>query len=254
MASRSHLAIEISDKFARFSTFKEGVAINNSSCELGEFKKDAKKERLKDFVQSHEYLNNDFDEVTLSWSTGRTTLVPNNIFAESGDKELFNLCFSKNDDHGEIDYNRIAEISVVNLYQIPLWVKSYFVVKYPRVVLQHEGSHLVREILQNAFNLKIILSIKDDSFLLIIAERNELQFYNSFEFQSVEDVLYHLVFVLQQKELTNKEGNLMLIDGVGASQSIIKEFDVQSKKIKDLSELKISTPSAQIAKSQLLCV
>ena len=252
--TKSHLSIELSNQSARFTVIDNESISNSLSVVLDEFKEQEKKDKLKSTFENTAFLKSDFDEITLSWSSSRTTIVPNNIFAESGPKELFNLCFSKGDSNREIDYNRIAEYSVVNLYDIQTWIKSFFVIRYPRIIIQSEGSHLIREIIINSYKLKVFLSIHEDYFLLAIAQKNELEFYSSFDFQSYEDILYHLVFVLQQKEMVNVKGELRIINGVGSNSDLMDEIEINLSKIADLNDLSVSVSNDQVAKSQMLCV
>lgn len=250
----SHLAIDFSGQHVHFSILRNGSVLNSFETTLNSSKERENKESLDHFVRNTSSLNEDFDDVTLSFSTSRSTLVPNNIFDQSGPKELFKLCFGKDTDDSEIDYNRISEHSVINLYQIPNWVKSFFVIKYPRIVIQHEGTHMIRQALQQGFKLKVYAIVHKEHFQLSIIKHNEIQYYSAFEYQSYEDLIYHLLFVLQQKELTQEKGEILLIDGAGAHSDVINDFLSNTSRIDDLSKFEINQPEHFIAKSQLLCV
>lgn len=252
--SRDHLAIEFTDLNVRFSAFKGDIVVESAECNLGDFNETEKRSRLQSFYDAQQFLKDDFNEITLSWFTPKTTIIPNNIFTESTPAEMFTLCFGNTVDEHEIDYNRISEQSVINLYHIPNWIKSFFVIRYPRIIIQHEGSHLIRKAMQKGFKLKVYLILHENHFQMAIVKHNKLEYYSSFDYQSYEDVLYHLVFVLQQKELTNESGEIVLINGAGSSQKVMSDITENIKRIKDLSEYKVDTPEQFIAKSQLLCV
>lgn len=250
----SHLAIDFSGPHVHFSLLRNDIVVNSFQTSLTSSKERENKESLDIFIKNNSALNDDFDEVTLSYATSRSTLVPNNIFDESGPKELFKLCFGKDTDDSEIDYNRISEHSVINLYQIPNWVKSFFVIKYPRIVIQHEGTHMIRQALQQGFKLKVYALVHQEHFQLSIIKHNEIQYYSAFDYQSHEDLIYHLLFVLQQKELTEEKGELLLINGAGSDNEILNEFMSNVKRVGDLSKFDVQQPEHFIAKSQLLCV
>lgn len=250
----SHLAIDFSGQHVHFSLLRHGNVYNTFHTSLNSSKERENKEQLDIFIKENTSLNEDFDEITLSYATSRSTIVPNNIFDESGPKDLFKLCFGKDTDDAEIDYNRISEHSVINLYHIPTWIKSFFVIKYPRIVIQHEGTHLIRQALQQGFKLKVYALLHADHFQLSIIKHNEIQYYSAFDYQSHEDLLYHLLFVLQQKELVDEKGEIMMIQGSGAQQAILNEFMSHVSKVGDLNKYDVQHSDSFIAKSQLLCV
>lgn len=250
------LAIEISLNSFRF-TLLDGGRVTDS-CH-GAFdlhaEENEKKEMLALQFKTHSFLQHDFEEVTLSWSHQKSTLVPNVVFAETTPEDVFRLCFGSENAIGEVDYNRISELSIVNIYEIPTWIKRFFVIKFPRIILQHEGSHVLRKSTGNdAFKLKATLIVYGSSFLLTLVKHNQLEFYSYFDFQSHEDIVYHLLFTLQQKELTQEKGRLELIAGRDAHSDIIPAIIEAQSRIAELKSLEISTPENYIPHSQTLCV
>jgi hypothetical protein len=250
----THLAIDFSGQHVHFSLLRNGNVYNTFQTSLNSVKEHENKEQLNLFIKENNSLGADFDEITLSYATSRSTIVPNNIFDESGPKDLFKICFGKETDDSEIDYNRISEHSVINLYHIPTWIKSFFVIKYPRIVIQHEGTHLIRQALQKGFKLKVYAILHAEHFQLSIIKHNEIQYYSAFDYQTYEDLLYHLLFVLQQKELVQENGELMLIQGSGATQDILNQFMSNVSKVGDLNKYDVNQSNSFIAQSQLLCV
>lgn len=250
------LAIEISLNSFRFALL-DGERVTDS-CQ-GDFdlhaEENEKKEILAHQFNTHPFLQSDFDEVTLSWSHQKSTLVPNVVFAETTPEEVFRLCFGTGNAVGEVDYNRISELSIVNIYEIPTWIKRFFVIKFPRIILQHEGSHVLRKSTgSDSFKLKATMVVYDSSFLLTIVKHNQLEFYSYFDFQSHEDIVYHLLFTLQQKELTKEKGSIDLIAGRDANMDILPLFISAQSRIAELNSFEINTPENYIPHSQLLCV
>lgn len=250
----SHLAIDLSGQHVQFSILIDGEVSTTFQTSISSSKQVENKEHLNSFIEENSSLNKEFDEITLSYATSRSTIVPNNIFDESGPKDLYALCFGKDTDETEIDYNRISEHGVINLYHIPTWVKSLFVIRYPRIVIQHEGTHLIRQALKKDFGLKIYLVLHADHFQLSIMHQNQIQYYSAFDYQTYEDLLYHILFVLQQKELLEEKGKLFIIEGSGSSQNIINDFKSNISKVGDLNKYDVEHSVNFIAKSQLLCV
>ena len=144
---------------------------------------------------------------------------------------------------------------LINVFNIPSWVKRFFVVKFPRINIQHEGSHIIRQTLNaSAFKLKATVVLHQNYFQLSIVKHNNLEFYSFFDYQNHEDILYHLHFALQQKEMTNEEGFLELIDGAGSTKKTTEDLKSAIQRITEFKKMEIITPSNFVAKSQFLCV
>ena len=250
-----HLAVEISTNAVRFVSIRDGVVLHRLEKPYTGKTDREMKESLSQLFSDTNFLKEEFEEISLAWCIDRSTLVPNAIFNESSALDIFQLCFGKDAVKHEVDYNRIHELSVINVYQIPDWIKSFFVIKYPRVVIQHAGTHIVRKSLsENAFKLKASIICYETYFRLAIVKHNNLEFYSSFSYQSAEDIIYQLNFALQQKEMTGEKGTIELVGSVGSDSNIINQVESGLGKIGDLKKMEIINDADYLAKSQLLCV
>jgi hypothetical protein len=249
-----HLALDISANGIRFG--QPGVpAHSNQELRFSNLTDNAIKEDLNAFFQDHGIKMSELSECTISWSCFRTTLVPGNIFTESSPTSIFALCFGKNFDTNTIDYNRIPEQSIVNIFEIPLWVKSYFVLKFPRAVIQQEGSVIIRGLFgTGSFKLRGILSIHDHYFGLTIVKENKLQFYSIFDYQNSDDVIYHFLFVLQQKEWFGSEIQIEICNGVGCKMDLIQEIEEKLVRFSEFQKKSIITDSNFLINSHKFCV
>lgn len=250
-----HLAIEIADHAARFVSINNEVVIDSSELS---FNTDSKEDRIKKLdlhCKKEGYLSNAFDEVTLSWSTQRSTIVPKSIFNESSPDSIFELCYGPGATNNQIDFNRLTELHIVNVFEIYNWVKQFFTNNFPRIIMQHEGSHIVRKLLSDSQSkLHVAAIVYKDYFQLIIVNHNKLEFYSSYDHQSYEDIIYHLLFTLQQKKLTNQDGTIDVILGVGGNKTIYDAILENYERVGELKELKCPKEEFLVAKSQLLCV
>lgn len=253
--SQLHLGINISETYVEFSIIKGDSVLNNFGSSYQGKTDNDRKESIRNIVEKNDALKQDFDNVTLAWCHTQSTLIPASVFSDSTPQDIFKLCFGKDVTEGTIDHNRIYELSVVNVYTIPDWVKSLFVIKFPRIVMQHAGTHQIREVIgNNAFHAKASLVVHEDYFRMTITKHNNLEFYSSFSFQTAEDIIYHLNFVLQQKEMLDEKGTIEICLGTNSDNSIISNVVLGLEKIKHLNKMKIEKRKAFLTKSQLLCV
>jgi hypothetical protein len=248
------LAIELSNIGVRFSESSMGV-ISTHELLFSDRQEFRFREVLDDFVSTTGIKGRDYTDYTLSWSMERSTLVPSNIFGESNPVDLFQLCYGKSIPTGQIDYNRIPEQGVVNIFEIADWVKSYVVTRFPRTIIQHEGSHLIRGLFAaSTFKLHVLLVPYATYFQLIMAKENKLIYYSTFDYQEIEDVIYHLAFTLQQKELMNTDGRLTISRGIGSSTDFAEQLIERFKHFHDLRQLTVNVDPHFITNAQRLCV
>jgi hypothetical protein len=182
--------------------------------DLKEFTRDA----LDKLMQSP-LFKADFTHFILSTGSERNTLLPVDIFAYTSPKDTFKLNFSE--PHENLDYNRIPELGIVNIYELPLWIKSQFVIKIPRIKIIHRATVLLKGIFdQDTFYPKVHLWIDQDHFYMMITDRNKLAFFNRFDYTEIADLIYHVLFVLDQKELNMDKLEMCLY---GVDESWVKE-------------------------------
>lgn len=252
---KNHLAIELSETAVHFARIEDAVV---KSVDRFSFKDKIDyryKEQLDQFLTEKGFREIEFDEYSLSWYSMQSTLLPNNIFGESNSEDLFRLCYSEDIPSNHIDYNRIPELAIVNVYAIPLWVKSFFVIKFPRIVIQHEGSHILHGIFSGStYKMKAVIALHDHSFSLVITNENGLQFYSQFDLQTVDDIIYHFMYTLQQKKYMGQSGSILLCVGVGAEETQLSELKEKLTSLKDLATFKIEINSHLLLNYQTLCV
>ena len=228
--------------------------IQHHHFELLESTPDAYRSRLKEIFNSITTLQDEYPEYTMAWSTPKHTLVPLSVFNESAAKSVFHLMFGDVIDEKMIDFNRLMELSLVNVFEIPDWVKSFFIIKYPQIVFKHEHAMTLRALFQmGTFKRKITVSVNDEYVNITIIHKSELIFSNGFEYQTAEDVLYNLLFVIEQEGLTNEEGELNFYFVDENTEDIAKKTYALVEQHKPFKSIKISTIDS-ILKLQTLCV
>lgn len=253
--SKTHLEFVLSETSFSATLINEETITFLGSISFHVKKEFQIKEQIQQFLESKDLINSEYDDYSLSWSSKLSTLVPMNIFGVSSASDIFQTCFTKEIISNDIDYNRLAELSIVNVYEIPLWVKSYFVIRFPRIIIQHEGSHFLRGIFSNStFKLGAHIALHDTYFMLVIVKHNELLFYNQFDYSNEDDVLYYLTFSLKQKQLLGEEGQLFLHETSDANPDFKDNFLSKVKLLTDLQKMKVMDSQHLSVKYQNTCV
>lgn len=249
-----HFITQISSDSVVFTSRENGITVSESAYEFKDRNEHRYREQLNEFLNTSGIRDRDHDEHTISWSGFQTSLVPANVFAESNVRDIFKLCFGSEIPPGDVDYNRLPELSMVNVFQLPVWVKSFFVMSYPRSIIQHEGTMLLRSFTHNTpVKLKILIVPYKRHFTLLMADAGKLQFYSQFDYTNMDDILYNLLFVLQQKDLIEKSGELIWSSGVGCEVAF-EELKAKASAISNLKPLALREDTDFILNSHKLCV
>lgn len=177
--------------------------LENASKRIVEYKShevlDFDREGLEKLL-TDEALFFDYSSISIAAGSVRNTLIPFDLFSSSAAKDIFALNYPKPFDN--VDYNRIPELGIVNIYEFPLWMKSAMVIKFPRIKLLHRSTVFLKGIFdQPTFSGKIHLFVEEKQCYLAITHKSKLQFFNRFDIPSFSDLAYHLTFVMEQKEI-----------------------------------------------------
>lgn len=211
------------------------------------------KEKLKAFIDQHGF-DKDYEEVTAAWSSANYALIPLRVFNESNPKSIHALLFGDKVKEQTVDFNRLMELNMVNVFEIPDWVKSFFVMRYPRITIKHEHGMFLRALFQNStFDRAIHVSLCDDYMNISIVHHNELIFSNSFHYQTADDVLYYTLFSLEQKGLQKEKVKLSGYYVCEEQAKILSEYKTLLSKVASASSID-TLPFINSLTLQPLCV
>jgi hypothetical protein len=213
------------------------------------------KDQLDVFLSKTDFRALDWDEYSLSWFSHKTTLLPNAVFSEIEPQKVFELAFGKETPENDIDFNRIPEFSGVNIFEMPVWVKSFFVTRFPRMLLQNEGTHIIRGLLEGpSYRLKMVLSLQENHFILAAVKDTELKYYNTFDYQTVEDIIYHVAHLLQQNNWTEDNGQMSIVPFLLEENNCAKLAKDLFDKVPSFKNIKTQIEPDLIHQYQTLCV
>lgn len=167
-----------------------------------------------------------FNKVQLSFLSGDFTLLPVAFAATADSKTILNFAagFSK------ASVTRQHHLSGLNfLYAIDQKLITFIENTFLNVSVRHAGATSIDLLMSHhsLLNTNVFLNIYDTSFELLIKEHNKLIFYNNFRYENNEDILYYLLFTMEQFELDPLHVKLSLagqIETIGDLALSIKKY------------------------------
>ena len=245
------LCFEVSSSKLKYTIFDSDskTPLKSNECLLHGRVAELKKEDCSNFLRNENLL--DFSgEVSLAYLGKHVTLVPQVIFGESNAKSIFELCYGPSEEL--IEHNRFYEQSLVVIYEIDDWIKRFFVVRFPRITIQHVATHVLRGIFGNdTFTPKMHLYEENNFVTLILISKNNILGFNTFDFTNEDDLFYYISHVWNTSHLTDQKRTIVyhsdnekneLFESL--AKSLRRQYTNQEYAITQISRIK----------HQLLCV
>lgn len=154
-----------------------------------------------------------FHSVFLTWNKSGATLVPSAFYSDSKKEELLDFNFG-NIQNGVSFVEDVKGLDVKVIYSIPKPMKLFFDTHLSNYKLKHISTSLI-EIISSLGGFKneqrVLININLTNFNLLIMYKG-LKFFNTFDFQSAEDILYYVLFSLEQNGV-NQETDKIIVAG-----------------------------------------
>lgn len=173
-------------------------------------------EATKNIISSNSIYKKEFNSVNVTIVNNRSTLIPNAIYKANKLESFHQFNFSIQEED-KFYSDHLINLSAYNVYSIPEFISSIFN-DVKNVKFQHFSSSLIESSLISAKHNKMLslihVNILPSSFQIIVIKNQKLELYNSFIYQSSEDFIYYLLFVLDQLNINNEEASITLTGGI----------------------------------------
>ena len=170
-------------------------------------------EHLKACLTTNSELNQSFASVHVIYQNELSNIVPKALFVESqaADYLKFNSKILKSD---FISHDAIANNDSVNVYVPYVNINNFVFDMFGEFEYKHASTILIDTILQKVIKFDdatLFLNVNQQHFELIAIKDKKLLLYNSFEFSTKEDVIYYLLFTIEQLQLNPETVKLSLM-------------------------------------------
>lgn len=195
-------------------------------------------EATQNVFDNHAILRDSFTDVIVLHQNNWSTLVPSSIFNKDcvADYLKFNTKILATD-LVEVDPLNYLELQCV---YIPFTnINNYIFDKFGSFTFMHSSSILVDKLSvleKNNTSKQVYVNISNYQFDLIIFEAEKLLFFNHFEYQTPEDILYYLLFTFEQLQLNPELIQVKLFGHVNTDDAV---YHIIYKYIRHVSLLEL---------------
>jgi len=200
---KSNLSLFISSNSLIFCEFTNDFKIITELAEI-EFNNHTNPtitliERVQ-FIFSNYQLIKNYNKVYIVILNTNFTLIPNAFKTESNNSEILKFVT------GITHTRNTIEHSLNNFtfrYTIEYELKQFLEKTFPIAFIRHSGAVILNlfNSLPALTNFDLFLNINYGIIEIAVKQKNDLQFYNVFNYQTNEDIIYYLLFTLEQLNL-----------------------------------------------------
>jgi hypothetical protein len=152
-------------------------------------------------------------KVTLVLNNKLSVLIPNDLYEENNclDYLKFNSRLITNDTASS-DY--VEELDTHNIYIAYGNITNYLIEKFGSFEYFHYSTVLLKKLYSETLNdekLRFYVNINKSYLNIIIFDGRKLDYINTFEYETKEDILYFILFVMEQNKMVNDETKINLI-------------------------------------------
>lgn len=198
-------------------------------------------EILEQVVRSHEWLSLPYRSIKILFENPTSTLIPASLFSEN-DIELYaRFNFLLPDDHTCLN-NHIKSIDAYLIYYISSKLTKKIQQLFPGYKLSSASANLIEALILNYKNVgygkRMFVNVKKTFLDIAIIEDKKVLFFNTFSYQSVEDFIYYIIFVIEQLNI-NPEHIDLTFSGIIDKKS--KLFETAYTYIRNINFQKLPT-------------
>lgn len=181
--------------------------------------------RLEYIFTNTEILKQNYLSINILYVGHSSTLIPNALF-DSSNPELylkFNQVIGKDED---VAFDNLSITDAVNIYAIHRGLKNKLNNLFPSAKISHSFSSLIENLLfqfNNTKASKLILHVQQKYIQIVHIRESKLIFFNTFSFNTKEDFIYYILFVMQQLHL-NPETQELLVLGEIEKKTALSEM------------------------------
>ena len=230
--SNLHLSIELSSSSLSYCI----IDTQKYRCLLLSSQK-LETDNLIEIFSNDDYLSQNFKSKSISFVNFANTLVPFELYDKEDKENLFALNHELND---EVLLEDNLREEIINLHAVPKLFFQTIKNILPEAALRSQSSILINNFTN--LNLKVetmFLYLKDSFVNIVVTKGKNLLFQNKFNYLTKEDLLFYVLFSIQELNFSNEDINTIVYGNVTEDEfSILYDYIRNIKygnKLKDIS-------------------
>lgn len=157
-------------------------------------------EILKIVLQQSELLRRNYSERHIAFNFPEVLVIPESKFSSSTTKDLCNLMFGEQH-QAWIGYKKLPRnLQMMLAFRVHPNIMQWITDRFPSYDTTHIFSEIIQKGMQAALQNenRVSLYFSDKSFVMMLVSGGQLQFIQTFDYSTEEDIIYELLNALHQ--------------------------------------------------------
>jgi hypothetical protein len=223
-SKEQNLSLFIENQLFMFAVFNENFTSINEICHVKiNSAKTALSEQILFLLNNYRLTQRKFKHVNACVLNHHFSLTPE-AFATPGNARTF-LKFSSGEEQLKNTYHsRFDNISFC--YTIDQELLSVLERSFKNVTVRHAGAVCIHLLFSNSSikNSNLLLNFNKGVFEIAAKDNNQLIYYNAFNYETTEDVLYYLLFMMEQYDLNPLTCKVAVAGQTEAESDLLKSI------------------------------
>lgn len=213
--------------------------------EVGFFQKKHSPQALENAIdrllRQEKLIDKGFGEIELIHDNNLFALVPNEYFDKTHlvDYLKYGIKLFKSD---YITYDSIQKIDAQAVYLPFVNINNYILDNFGEFEYHHASERFLNYCLDTSKDLdglQCLIQINIRSIEFVAIQNNELLFFNNFETHSREDILYYILFSLEQLEINPNQATIKLSGYIRKNENLIRLLKDYIKEVNLVDDKKL---------------
>ncbi len=195
--------------------------------------------RFDDWLKSEEFLKKPFKKIRVVVFSQKFTLIPEEYFQDGLKQEIPPLLFGE-DDEQEIAENVIGELATRLIFALPKGLNKVISEQIGEYEIVHPIKIILSNLPETGKENGLILLFDAKNFYVVLHGKNKVLLTNSFKMTHVNDVVYYVLTILKQMEISTSKTDIFIIESVNKLSGIeesLKPYFTEIKELKLISFL-----------------
>ena len=177
-----------------------------------------KVDKLQNLLKDQPELHKNYARAIVLFSNRECTHIPEEVYKEEDNEKYINLLFG--DSYSGKCYSmHLPDLGNHIVYKTPSDLDSLYSELFPGSIYYHSTGFLLKTLSRISFSYKeplVHAHFSKNYFEMAMFSKGKLLFYNSFEFQTSEEIAYYILYALKQWKV---EANKIMVSGQMLAES-----------------------------------
>ena len=177
-------------------------------------------------LKKTEFTQTAFSRIDIAIASHKITVAPYNFMTGGNIFDIMSAAHFVSDSE-EILSESIFDLGPVAAIAFPGYVKEYCETIFPGSILHAAPAVFIKGVVRNHAHLiarQVFINVYSSFFEITVIQGSRLLYLNTFRYNAPSDVLYYVIFVLEQLGFVPSEENITMMGDISMNETIFTQL------------------------------